>query len=277
MAEYIKLYRTVNEYLQTEDNTHFVSSIIPGVAYVEEDEGVRYNKVKGPCIKLIFEIEYPYDYDLTRLEDCPYVGVWFNGEFYDKDNWPEYVHLDLGHNEIELELEPGAPEYCLGEGGCFYGTYGAYFPEGIKTMLSGTFGSGTGSGIYGNGDAHLPSTLEIIENEALIGAFHTPNTSIELPNVRFIGDTNFDDTDAITSVTFGPKLEYISGASFFNCPNLSEITCYATTAPELIDYNPPVWRPFNRIAETGTLYYPAGSDYSSWMAKLPSGWTSVEI
>jgi hypothetical protein len=31
------------------------------------------------------------------------------------------------------------------------------------------------------------------------------------------------------------------------------------------------------VHNTGVLRYPKGSDYSTWIAALPSGWTTEEI
>ena len=57
-----------------------------------------------------------------------------------------------------------------------------------------------------------------------------------------------------------------------NCPSLSSITITATVAPTI---NNLIFR--NMASTTGTLYYPAGSDYSTWLAALPSGWVGQEI
>ena len=97
----------------------------------------------------------------------------------------------------------------------------------------------------------------------------------------------FSGCTALERVTFGTavngsKITRLCQDSFSRCTSLSAITCYATTAPIL-------WgNVFSEMSNTtGTLYYPSGSDYSSWFGpydplhddygKLPSGWTSQAI
>lgn len=75
----------------------------------------------------------------------------------------------------------------------------------------------------------------------------------------------------VTDVVLPKSLEELQGQVFMNCSNLSSITCYAVIAPPVREET------FTYMAWSGTLYYPAGSDYSSWFAKLPGGWTGQEI
>lgn len=77
----------------------------------------------------------------------------------------------------------------------------------------------------------------------------------------------------LTAVTIGSQITEIMGDSFYHCGNLSRITCLATTAPNLrLDYGNSYYA-FDSISSTGTLRVPRGSDYSSWLARLGSGWT----
>lgn len=84
----------------------------------------------------------------------------------------------------------------------------------------------------------------------------------------------------LTSFTIPRNVTKLNG-TFFNAhpidsrddssiPNLTTIYAYPSTAPTLtgdafyaIQYNP------------GTLHYPSGSDYSSWLTELGSTWTGV--
>lgn len=119
--------------------------------------------------------------------------------------------------------------------------------------------------------------------------------NIEIPsNVTVIGLYAFDGCDFLTGATIHSV--YISGYSFYNCTRLSvlnlgnevqeigmntfyhctgltEIYSSATTEPQITTGSD---RPtFNGISSTGTLHYPIGSDYSTWIAALPTGWTAV--
>lgn len=83
-----------------------------------------------------------------------------------------------------------------------------------------------------------------------------------------LGSENRSVISAVTTVILPSTLKYLSDASFDNrwpssgygWNSLSEIYCYATTAPQITNPNG-----FIGIRNGGTLHVPAGSDYSSWM------------
>lgn len=96
----------------------------------------------------------------------------------------------------------------------------------------------------------------------------TSLSSVTIPDsVTLIGGYSFSNCTALEEVTFGSGLVTLNRNQFTNCSNLSKITCNATTAPTLQTQS------LAGVATTGTLYVPTGSDYSTWMAQLPSGWT----
>ena len=73
----------------------------------------------------------------------------------------------------------------------------------------------------------------------------------------------------LQSVTFGSGATTMQGLLFKgDVSALTEIKCYATTAPSIVSgcFGPVT-------ANTGTLYVPSGSDYSTWAAELGSNWT----
>lgn len=86
----------------------------------------------------------------------------------------------------------------------------------------------------------------------------------------------------ITRVDVGSDVVSLPVGLFYTGGNdLVEINSYAMTAPILYKYDPR-WgsmftgpSPFASAAQTGTLHYPIGSDYSTWISDLPSGWTAV--
>lgn len=75
------------------------------------------------------------------------------------------------------------------------------------------------------------------------------------------------DTEA-KDITLYDNIEGINDSAFSNIRNLETITCYAT---EPLNVNPYT---FEGINYTGTIYYPCGSDYSSWEMLL-SNWSFV--
>lgn len=88
-----------------------------------------------------------------------------------------------------------------------------------------------------------------------------------LPNgLNSIGNYAFYGCTSLTSVTIPDSVTSIGSDAFRNCTSLSSITCHATTAPTLGDYA------LSYLSTNGKLYVPSGSDYSSWLSSLPSGW-----
>lgn len=116
-------------------------------------------------------------------------------------------------------------------------------------------------------------------------------TSVNIPNsVTTMGDGVFDTCSGLTSVTLSNSLTEIGKKTFKFCRNLTAITI-----PSLVTsigneafyycdklnyiYSYPTTEPslglgaFSYFKGTGTLHYPSGSDYSTWISRLPSGWT----
>jgi hypothetical protein len=92
-------------------------------------------------------------------------------------------------------------------------------------------------------------------------SYCTSLTSIVIPDsVKTIGNGVFHTCSGLTEVTIGSGVTTMGYDVFKNCSGLSEITCHAVIAPS-IDSDT-----FRNIKQNGTLYVPAGSDYSSWMS-----------
>lgn len=83
----------------------------------------------------------------------------------------------------------------------------------------------------------------------------------------------------VTDVVLPNSLKELTSYQMFrNCYYLSSITCNAVTAPTILGDNTFLDTRFY----DGTLYYPAGSDYSSWLSSSRYylgyfGWTGQEI
>ena len=69
----------------------------------------------------------------------------------------------------------------------------------------------------------------------------------------------FFNCDKLESIIIPDSVTNIGINVFYNCQNLKSITCRATVAPTT-KYS------FDGIGSNGTLYYPQGSDYSSWLS-----------
>jgi hypothetical protein len=116
--------------------------------------------------------------------------------------------------------------------------------------------------------------------------------SIKLPNnitdLYAFGNFNFYcygyfEGAGITTITIPNSVVDIGCNAFGYCKNLTSIKCEGNIAPDIItqesDYDyvyAYAYPTFEGLSEQGTLYYPAGSDYSTWKEALPSGWTYVE-
>ena len=79
-------------------------------------------------------------------------------------------------------------------------------------------------------------------------------------SVNTIGASAFQDCRDLTSVTIGSGVTYFGADTFSGCSGLTSITCLAPTALSILTDT------FYNVPTGGTLYVPAGSDYSSWMS-----------
>lgn len=82
---------------------------------------------------------------------------------------------------------------------------------------------------------------------------------------------SFRACTALTEITLGSAVTDIEYSAFRNCSSLKKITCLSQTCPTIEDSSV-----FNGLPSKGTLYYPAGSNYSALLNSL-NNWTGVEI
>lgn len=93
--------------------------------------------------------------------------------------------------------------------------------------------------------------------------------TIEIPNtVTVISGQSFIYCSKLQEVTIGSGVTSILNYAFYSCSSLATIYAHPTTAPTL-------GTGVFGVASSGTLHYPSGSDYSTWISALPSGWTAV--
>ena len=148
-------------------------------------------------------------------------------------------------------------------GGIFYN-----ITSGTEKTVEVTY-KGDSYSAYSNeytGDVTVPSTIAYngetysvtsIGYMAFYNCFYL--VSIEIPgSVTSIGNSAFSYCFGLTSIEIPGSVTSIGDGAFFYCSGLTSVTSLATTAPGLGSYA------FYGISSDATLYYPAGSDYSSW-------------
>lgn len=112
--------------------------------------------------------------------------------------------------------------------------------------------------------------IELIDPTLINGVEYDDESGDIMRNAMFY-DAEMESETCLTSIIIPDSVKNIGNRAFANTTNLTEITCEAIIAPT-------IWMStFDRISKTGVLKYPAGSDYSSWLNALGSGWTGVEI
>lgn len=118
---------------------------------------------------------------------------------------------------------------------------------------------------------YIPNTVSYYD----IGAF--AGTSLEYFEtgdlVDKVNQGLLSTCASLKTVVIGSSVESLHGWCLAHCSSLETIYCYATTAPILND------RCFEDTTQTtGTVHYPAGSDYSSWQNNQYNyldGWTFI--
>ena len=125
--------------------------------------------------------------------------------------------------------------------------------------------------IVGGKTTIIPNTVEIIGGSAfsLINDLKT----INIPDsVTTIEDYGLAYGDYLTGVTIGSGITSIGDEAFYKQTKLSSIRIYAKTAPTLGEYV------FTLCKSSGVVYYPKGSDYSSWKsADRIKQWSFIEF
>lgn len=113
----------------------------------------------------------------------------------------------------------------------------------------------------------------------------TALSSITLPNsLKVIHNVGFMNCTSLAELTIPSSVTTMNENSlFFGCSSLRKITSLATTAPSVTVRDTDYRTTFYGIAKNGTLFYPSGSDYSTWIGSdngwnlARFGWTGQEI
>ena len=119
----------------------------------------------------------------------------------------------------------------------------------------------TFSGCYSlTGNLIIPSSVTSIKYGAFSGCRGLTGELVIPNSVIGIGGDAFFNCTGLTSLSLGSGLTEIGNYAFQQCKRLTEIVIFAEIAPTINSYT------FNGIGQGGMLYYPDGSDYSSWLS-----------
>ena len=121
----------------------------------------------------------------------------------------------------------------------------------------------------------IPNSVTIIEQYAFYNCSGLTNVSIG-NGVTSIQSYSFEKCSGLTNVSIGNGVTGFGEYVFRNCSSLSSIKCNAIIAPKIS------YTTFGGIGEKGILYYPTGSDYSSWLSSSSYylgyyGWTGQPL
>ena len=116
--------------------------------------------------------------------------------------------------------------------------------------------------------AKIPSSVTSLNNYAFSRC--SSLTGVTIPSsVTSFGSASFDRCTSLAAITIPSSVTSIGSSTFWYCTKLKTIYAYPTTCPTLGS------NVLTGISSTGTLHYPSGSNYSSMISALPSGWTAI--
>lgn len=260
---------TVNEIGEYELEIEFSSNIIPYYMFSSPYTTMKY-----------FDI---FSRSLTHFNDDFFVGM------------KTIPLLVSGNTSLDLSKFEVAP-FSTEESDDYYNSYEntskpiyiRYVPIGIDNSTTNNILTSSLPHYEARGGKMYSKTINLIDNNKVTKLLFVPYvehyshrdfmyyhnlTNVILPNTFTTVDLRLlNGCDNLTSLTLSDSVTYV--VSFYNqskLQNLKQIICKAITAPTLEPYSS-----FN-VSSTGTLYYPKGSDYSTWIEILPDGWTYMEI
>ena len=163
---------------------------------------------------------------------------------------------------VRIKVEDGHPVYdsredcnCMvktSSNAIVLGSSSSTIPETVTTISRYAFSGRTGAVMI------IPDNITSIDE----GAFYESKYErIEIGNgVKTIPTYCFYKSTELKSVVIGSGVTSISTNAFYGCQALETIICYATQAPSISSNT------FGDIKKNGTLYYPNGSYYGSWLS-----------
>ena len=180
-----------------------------------------------------------------------------------------------GGDTITYNKHPGA-EGCLLDGAnfttCIIGdnitTIGEHAFEDCSTFTKVVIPNSI-INIRANSFAYCTSLISVDIPDSVVNigshAFYGCSSLIDIKigdGVTLIAQNAFLNCTSLQCAILGTSVNEIGTGAFGGCTSLNRIYSHATTAPTL-DYD--AIGAFNEIQTYGTLVYPSGSDYSSWL------------
>lgn len=147
------------------------------------------------------------------------------------------------------------------KGAALYGCHSLtniIIPNTVTDIGGSAFGSCTGITTI-----TLPNTITKINYSTFRGCYKLNNIIIPDTVTSIEGDV-FSFCTGLTSVTFGRNVGSLGYDCFYDCKNIKTIISKNLVAPTLQSST------FRYMNSGGTLYYPSGSDYSTWLTALNS-------
>jgi len=121
----------------------------------------------------------------------------------------------------------------------------------------------------------IPNSVTTIGTTCFMGCGSLRN--IILPSgITSLGESCFNSCSSLQEITIPSGVTVVGNYCFRYCSSLKRIICNASVAPTVYQST------FYNVAENGTLFYPSGSDYSTWLANANYylglyNWTGQEL
>ncbi len=304
---YLKEFENLSDYEAYVASENFIAPNVSFVADLQEGEEVKYVKEAPAETRLVCKYNVKSTSSPTYLmwitantniSETEIDGQIFQGAV------DEYTFDTTGEHTVKFTLiDPTKIAYNL-----FYSITNlvdVIIPNGVTTIEGYAFRESSISSVTipnsvtTIGDSAFDycsyiTSITLSDNVTTIGTSAFEGTGIKtfvIPNgVTTISDGCFSQT-SLSSITIHEGVTNIRSMAFAMCyslssitipstvtsisyafedtPNLKDITCLAETAPTLA-YS-------MDMSSTGTLHVPTGSDYSSWLSVLGSGWQIENI
>lgn len=137
------------------------------------------------------------------------------------------------------------------------------------------------AGLYALTGLTLPNSLQKLNGdftmaEGMFANSQVQNITFTIPNgTKYIPPYSLGYSRAV-AIVLPSSIKAVGRLAFQVTPNITDLYVYARTAPVLapnsLQY---IGLNNNPSSQTnGVLHYPAGSDYSTWIAQLPGAWTA---
>ena len=264
--KYLKLFKTnvdYQNYIESDD------CIKPNVSYAQDTDNLYYNPPvdKGPII-------LTHESNPAVMDICYYQGWAASPDVMYKSEAEKVTDIGTAFQGLQGNTHTYG-----------YGTYG-YGSNDLTEEFTSFDEFKYFTGVTSISDSAfkdcsrltsilIPDSVTSIGLRAFEGCSEL--TSILIPNsVTSIASVAFGSCTGLTSVILGDSVTSMGTVIFDGCSALTSIKCLAPTAPT-ISYST-----FIEVKSNGVLYYPSGSDYSSWMKNDYCylgyyNWTSQEI